>query len=66
MQLQQEKDPKEWNIDVNALHKAMHEDGMHFVRTEVVDFDPHSLRAVLPRAVRAIADSMAAGKKVRS
>jgi hypothetical protein len=42
----------------------MNEDGIHFTRTEVVDFDPGSLRAVLPRAVYEIARSIADGKKV--
>lgn len=64
MQLQQEKDPYHWGIDVPALHRSMHEAGITFHRTEVVDFDPHSLRAVLPNTVYHIARHIADGRKV--
>jgi hypothetical protein len=65
MQLQQEKDPKEWGVDVGALQRAMQQGGLEFKRVEVVDFDPDSLRKVLPRAVREIARSVGAGRKAR-
>ena len=56
--------PHEWGVDVGAIHNAMQDAGVSFVRTEVIDFDPNSLRAVLPRAVREIAAAVSRGDQV--
>lgn len=62
--LQEEKDPHHWGVDTGSIHHAMNECGIHFIRTEVVDFDKESLRRTLPRAVHHTARAINSGKKV--
>lgn len=64
VQLQQEKDPEEWGIDVPHLQDTMRKAGIEFVRAEVVDFDPHSLRKMLPHAAHVIATQLAQQRRV--
>lgn len=35
VQLQEEKDPHHWGVDTGALHHAMNECGIDFIRTQV-------------------------------
>jgi hypothetical protein len=64
VQLQEEKDPLHWGIDVAAMHRALHTAGIRFARVPVRDFDPHSLRATLRHAVYEISRDTLEGKKV--
>lgn len=64
MQLQEEKDPHHWGVDVNAVHGAMHDAGMRFARVAVRDFDPGSLRYCLRQAAYEIARDISEGRKV--
>ena len=52
LSLQQPKDLEYWGVDGDALFAKAAELGMDYVRVEAVDFDPDSLRSILPRAVR--------------
>lgn len=64
LSLQQEKDVKYWGVDTASIHQAIEECGINFVRTEVKDFDPESLRRTLPLAVYHAATAIDDGKKV--
>ena len=52
LSLQQPKDLDYWGVDGHALFAKAAELGIDYVRIGAVDFDPHSLRNVLPNAVR--------------
>jgi predicted component of type VI protein secretion system len=56
MQLQEDKDFHHWGVDFHSIYwRARHHGGM--------DFDPHTLRRVLPSAVRVIDEALQAGKR---
>lgn len=63
MQLQEEKDATNWGVDLVELEQAMAARGVVFVRAAAVDFDTASLARGLPRAVVAIAQQLAHGRK---
>ena len=63
MQLQQERDATVWGVDLQALEQAMRQRGIVFIRAEAVDFDTVSLSKGLPKAVGALAEQLAAGRK---
>ncbi len=52
LSLQQPKDLEYWGVDGDALFAKAAELGIEYVRVGAVDFDPDSLRATLPNAVR--------------
>jgi hypothetical protein len=60
----QDKDLAYWKVDLGEISSRADQLGMRLVRTPAVDFSPHSLRDTLPRAVRALEESRAAGGKV--
>ncbi|KAF8058840.1 LSF2 [Scenedesmus sp. PABB004] len=62
--LQQDKDMEYWGIDWGANCAAMRELGLELVRHPAVDFDPHSLRKMLPGAVKEVAARLREGKRV--
>lgn len=64
MQLQQVEDARDWGVDVQALHEAMDEHNITFVRAEAVDFDSASLCKGLPKAAQALAQQLALQRKV--
>ncbi|PRW20171.1 phosphoglucan phosphatase chloroplastic [Chlorella sorokiniana] len=64
LSLQQDKDLAYWKVDLGEISSRADQLGMRLVRTPAVDFSPHSLRDTLPRAVRALEESRAAGGKV--
>lgn len=65
LNLQQNEDFHHWNVDFHSIyHRAVDTHGMEVVRRPAVDFDPHSLRKVLPSAVRVVAEALDAGKRV--
>eukprot|EP00878_Enallax_costatus_P002760 GHUV01002950.1.p1 GENE.GHUV01002950.1~~GHUV01002950.1.p1 ORF type:complete len:249 (+),score=38.06 GHUV01002950.1:173-919(+) len=55
LNLQQDKDMQYWGIDWQANQHKYH---------EAIDFDPHSLRKMLPSAVKAAAIALRDGKRV--
>jgi protein-tyrosine phosphatase len=55
--MQQPKDLEYWGVDGQELEKAAHEMGMEYIRVGAVDFDPHSLRTILPQAVALLNDA---------
>lgn len=54
LSLQQRKDLEYWGVDGDALLSAANDHGVEYVKVEAVDFDPHSLRSILPKAVAAL------------
>lgn len=52
--LQQDKDMHHWGVRLDDLMHAAHEHDVAFVRAPAVDFDPNSLRAMLPTAVASL------------
>lgn len=54
LSLQQKKDLEYWNVDGDALLRAADAHGVEYIKVEAVDFDPHSLRGTLPKAVAAL------------
>jgi len=62
--LQQDGDMQYWGVDFGANERACHEHGVRLVRTPARDFDPDSLRNMLPRAVRAVVEGLDRGDRV--
>ncbi len=54
LSLQQPKDLEYWGVDGDALFAKAAELGIEYVRVQAVDFDPESLRTILPNAVREV------------
>lgn len=52
LSLQQPKDLEYWGVDGDALFAKAAELGIEYVRVGAADFDPDSLRSILPSAVR--------------
>jgi len=46
--MQQDQDMRHWNVDKAGLENECRELGVQFVHHPAVDFDPHSLRKILP------------------
>ncbi|CAI9091848.1 OLC1v1026947C1 [Oldenlandia corymbosa var. corymbosa] len=51
LNLQQDKDVEYWGIDLSSIVKTCKELGIHHMRRPARDFDPESLRNILPEAV---------------
>jgi len=64
LSLQQDKDMHYWGVDPGEVHGTCVRLGMNLIRREVQDFDPHSLRRVLPSAVRSLHEELAKGGRV--
>lgn len=62
--LQQDHDIAYWGMDIGPIMQRCQELGIQYHRVPAIDFDPHSLRAALPRMVAAIASSISGGKTV--
>lgn len=54
LSLQQRKDLEYWGVNGDALLQAADAHGVEYIKVEAVDFDPHSLRGILPKAVAAL------------
>lgn len=64
LQLQEDKDFHHWGVDFHSIYwRARHHGRMDVVRRPMVDFDPHTLRRVLPSAVRVVAEALQGGKR---
>ncbi|KAK9811671.1 hypothetical protein WJX72_008047 [[Myrmecia] bisecta] len=59
LNLQQDKDLQYWNVDFQALQKRADDHGIPLIRRPARDFDPHSLRTMLPSVVQAIEQALA-------
>lgn len=64
LNLQQDKDLRYWNVDLQELLDASRHHGVELLRAPAVDFDPNSLRATLPAAVAMLERSREGGGKV--
>lgn len=60
--LQQDEDIEYWGIDFNAILKQCEQVGIRHMRESARDFDPDSLRNVLPRAVASLEWAISEGK----
>jgi len=56
--LQQDQDAEHWGVDLRSVIREAEKRGVSHARAAARDFDPHSLRKVLPAAVRAIDQGM--------
>ena len=54
LSLQQEKDLEYWGVNGADLLEAADTHGVKYIKVGAVDFDPHSLRGILPKAVAAL------------
>ncbi|KAL3161748.1 hypothetical protein ABBQ38_008843 [Trebouxia sp. C0009 RCD-2024] len=52
--LQQDADFQHWGVDFGAVHQKAQELGINLIRRPAQDFDPHSLRHMLPSAVNSV------------
>mmetsp|Transcript_14449 Transcript_14449/g.60282 ORF Transcript_14449/g.60282 Transcript_14449/m.60282 type:complete len:311 (-) Transcript_14449:60-992(-) len=59
--LQQDKDIKYWGIDYSEISDAAARERVAIVRRPAVDFDPNSLRSMLPTAVASIDAAVSSG-----
>lgn len=64
LNLQQDKDMHYWGIDWSANQQKYHELNVQLIRKPAIDFDPHSLRKMLPSAVKAVDLALRDGKRV--
>ena len=60
VQLQEEKDPHHWGVDTGAIHHAMNECGIDFIRTEVrpcavSDFADHTGHSLVQAQLASVA-----------
>ncbi|KAK9839734.1 hypothetical protein WJX84_005267 [Apatococcus fuscideae] len=62
--LQQDKDFAYWNVDHGAHQHRASEIGLNIIRCPAQDFDPDSLRAIIPSAVRSVQQALGRGEKV--
>lgn len=53
-----------WNVDFHSIYHRGIAHGMDIVRRPAVDFDPDSLRKVMPSAVKVVREALAANKRV--
>lgn len=54
LSLQQKKDLEYWGVDGDELLRAASNHGLEYMKVEAVDFDPNSLRGILPKAVASL------------
>lgn len=62
LNLQQDKDIEYWGIDLQSIVRRCSELGIHHMRRPARDFDPDSLRGVLPNAVSSLEWAISEGK----
>ncbi|KAJ9160428.1 hypothetical protein P3X46_025829 [Hevea brasiliensis] len=62
LNLQQDKDVEYWGIDLQAIIKRCQELGIRHMRRPAKDFDPDSLRSMLPKAVSSLEWAISEGK----
>ncbi|OIT39281.1 PREDICTED: phosphoglucan phosphatase LSF2, chloroplastic [Nicotiana attenuata] len=62
LNLQQDKDIEFWGIDLQSIVKRCSDLGIHHMRRPAKDFDPDSLRGVLPKAVSSLEWAISEGK----
>ncbi|XP_048495240.1 phosphoglucan phosphatase LSF2, chloroplastic [Beta vulgaris subsp. vulgaris] len=62
LNLQQDKDIEYWNIDFDSILNRCEEIGICHMRRPAKDFDPDSLRTMLPRAVSSLEWAISEGK----
>ncbi|XP_060181738.1 phosphoglucan phosphatase LSF2, chloroplastic isoform X2 [Lycium barbarum] len=62
LNLQQDKDIEYWGIDLHSIIRRCSEVGIHHMRRPARDFDPDSLRGVLPKAVSSLEWAISQGK----
>ncbi|XP_068642073.1 phosphoglucan phosphatase LSF2, chloroplastic [Aristolochia californica] len=63
LNLQQDKDVDYWRIDLESVIKRSKELGVHYIRKAAQDFDPDSLRSVLPKAVSSLEWALSEGNE---
>lgn len=64
LNLQQDKDMAYWGVDVSELRARADASGVALLRCPARDFDPHSLRHMLPAACRVLEESLCQGQRV--
>ncbi|GAB4819964.1 hypothetical protein N2152v2_007010 [Parachlorella kessleri] len=64
LNLQEDKDMQYWGVDIRQLLDRAQQRDVKLLRTPARDFDPHSLRAMLPAAVAALERAKQSGGKV--
>jgi hypothetical protein len=64
LNLQQDRDLEHWGVDIGALQWRAQQHGMVLARRPARDFDPHSLRAMMPGAVATLHKALQAGNRV--
>ncbi|KAL1290771.1 hypothetical protein HN51_059281 [Arachis hypogaea] len=62
LNLQQDKDVEYWGIDLKSITRRCHELDVRHMRRPAIDFDPNSLRNVLPKAVSSLEWAISEGK----
>ncbi|KDP21672.1 hypothetical protein JCGZ_03343 [Jatropha curcas] len=62
LNLQQDKDIDFWGIDLQSIIKRCKELGIRHMRRPAEDFDPDSLRSILPKAVSSLEWAISEGK----
>lgn len=62
LNLQQDKDIEYWGIDFDSILKHCEQIGIRHMRKPAKDFDPDSLRTMLPRAVSSLEWALSEGK----
>ncbi|CDP13923.1 unnamed protein product [Coffea canephora] len=62
LNLQQDQDVEYWGIDLQSIVKRCEEIEIHHMRRPARDFDPESLRIMLPRAVSSLEWAIEEGK----
>ena len=60
----QDKDMAYWGVDVSQLRARADASGVALLRCPARDFDPHSLRHMLPAACRVLEESLCQGQRV--
>ncbi|KAJ8771002.1 hypothetical protein K2173_023327 [Erythroxylum novogranatense] len=62
LNLQQDKDVEYWGIDLKSIIQRCREVGIRHMRRPAIDFDPDSLRSILPKAVSKLEWAICEGK----
>ncbi|CAN1858297.1 Phosphoglucan phosphatase LSF2, chloroplastic [Linum perenne] len=62
LNLQQDKDVEFWGIDLQSIVTRCRELGVRHMRRPAVDFNPDSLRSILPKAVSSLEWAVSDGK----
>ncbi|KAK9864906.1 hypothetical protein WJX84_012294 [Apatococcus fuscideae] len=62
--LQQDKDFAYWNVDFGAYQHRASQIGLDIIRCPAQDFDPDSLRHIIPSAVGSVQRALARGDRV--